>query len=78
MGKYDALDDAIIAAVSRGINKFNSLYAVKDLKTGVAMDSLCLDHSFPEGWRALDRRLQALKKKGVISYSRTEGWRKVS
>jgi len=52
MGKYDDLDAKIIKAIEDGYNKFFRLVA-RNLTTN---------------WRLLDRRLQALRKAGVVEY----------
>lgn len=31
-----------------------------------------------DNWRAVDRRLQAMRKRGVLAYNRRDGWRRVN
>lgn len=75
---YTELDDAIVDAVQRGVGSFTHLsgvHAVRNAAKTLAMAS-------PKDrrgehrpvWRFVDSRLQALRKKGVITYSRSAGW----
>jgi hypothetical protein len=72
MGKYDALDEKIIDAID-GMKKpaFGDLLAY--LHPSLSF------HTSTEGevFRTLDKRLQALRKKGLVEFA-GKGWRKVS
>lgn len=68
MNKYADLDSAIVAAIKRGKTKFYIISAV--------VEPLALPHSKGphDAFRAVDRRLQALSKRGLIQYWRGN-WR---
>ena len=57
---YEKLDAAIIENVKRGNAKFGSIY---DSVTFAIPHQQRVD-----GWRTVDRRLQALRKKGLIRF----------
>jgi hypothetical protein len=68
MSKYEELDAAILAAIKRGKTKFYIISAL--------VEPLALPHSKGphDAFRAVDRRLQALRKAGQIEY-RNGTWR---
>ena len=76
------LDAAIVAHLTNRAAQFNYLYA--DSRVTLACQVLAQQHkaanpglpkwNAKDPWRFLDTRLQALRKKGVISFSRTSGW----
>lgn len=72
-GIYDDLDGAILATVQSGKTTFSQILpAVKAKATPVAPKSRWGDDG---AWRLVDRRLQALRKDGKLSYTRGAGWR---
>lgn len=72
-GIYDDVDGAILAAVQSGKTTFSQILpAVKAKATPVAPKSRWAGDG---EWRVVDRRLQALRKDGRLSYTRGAGWR---
>ena len=69
MRDYAKLDELILAALSDKPRQFGTIF-------GGEIYSACVNHSKEEPARVLDRRLQALRKKGLIVFMK--GWRKVS
>lgn len=70
MSKYDKLDAAIITHIAGGGN--HGVYQVSYLQTLAAKS---VDDRYPEAWRIIDRRLQALRKAGRIKYGGQKvGW----
>lgn len=70
---YTKLDAAIITQVAKGCIGFTALFGVVDKHSRIFTD-----YKTPS-WRIVDRRLQALRKAGRISYQRKpEGWVLVS
>ncbi|ALS64917.1 hypothetical protein [Pandoraea apista] len=69
---YAELDAAILKSVSGGYVTYSYLIS----KHGRLADSLAKPDHVGErnGWRLIDRRLQALRKRGEITFSRKEGW----
>lgn len=66
--KYDDLDGAILAAIDSGKRKFYIINA--------AVEKLSAPHAKDgEYFRVVDRRLQALRKSGLIRYAGGE-WHK--
>ena len=84
MSKYASLDQMIIASIANkpGI-EFTELcgrQAVKIRADAIADEENKLPRKgfhYVEGWRVVDRRLQALRKAGKIIYGRGKnaGWR---
>lgn len=74
MKDYTELDAAIVAQILAGCGSFTAMSSALADKA----KPHCANGKSPFGdtptWRVVDRRLQALRKKGVISYSRTVGW----
>ncbi|EOG9328785.1 TPA: hypothetical protein MIC13_22515 [Klebsiella pneumoniae] len=70
MTKYNELDSKILTKISGYPTPFSSLY-VKDVAEECIR--LATEENKPEPFRILDRRLQALRKAGVIR-STTKGW----
>jgi hypothetical protein len=70
--KYAILDAEILREIRRGNGQFSDMLA--------PLRYIALEHAKPDRWnrkdgpRVIDRRLQALRKKGVITYSRKDGW----
>lgn len=67
MKNYAKLDELILAAISEKPKQFGEIY------TGDIYQA-CINHDRVETARVLDRRLQALRKKGLIFFAK--GWRK--
>lgn len=73
--KYKALDEAIWLAISvEKANSFNTINSGETRRLADAMAKPDRDDGYPESWRLIDRRLQALRKAGRIFYSRAKGW----
>ena len=70
MSIYKKLDAALIDSIKSG-NNF--LYRIESVAvTQEAMSLALLQRA--EGWRIIDRRLQALRKANKIVYSSKTGW----
>jgi len=67
LGKYDELDAAIIAAIRDGRREFCRIYSGE-------MRVLAGQVNPINPFRAVDGRLQALKRTGCIAFSRSTGW----
>jgi len=69
---YTALDAEILAALKGGSRKFDSLAHM----VRATADCLTVPDRFGHltGWRVVDRRLQALRKRGLIVVDRKTGW----
>lgn len=65
---YERLDELIISALSDKPKTFGEIW------TGDVYQE-CIKHDRVETARVLDRRLQALRKKGLIIFAK--GWRKL-
>lgn len=76
MTDFDAIDTAILNRISKGDKPtFNSIWtAVRELADALAPEPKPGRGRGREGWRVVDRRLQALRKKGRLHYSRQTGW----
>ncbi|WP_337026071.1 hypothetical protein [Pantoea eucrina] len=76
MSKYDALDQMILDRIDDEPKQFSDIYfgrpGSSDKGVYPACSDLCVATDEPA--RVLDRRLQALRKKGLIVFSK--GWRK--
>ena len=70
MKDYSKLDKAVLTAIKNGRNTFAS---INNGKIAAMCDELRTHRS--DGFRVLDRRLQALKNAGKISYTNHGGWR---
>ena len=64
-GLYDRLDAELLASIASGVNRFSSLHNTSRAPI-----------PFTSGgrYRAVDRRLQVLRRKGRIKYTRKAGW----
>lgn len=71
--RYEALDSMLLTAIKAGANQF-CMMTTREIAT--VADTLAKPRrdGVREGWRVIDRRLQALRKAGVIKYSRKPGW----
>ena len=67
MSQYDKLDAEIIKAIRRGTNTFTCI----SISGAVANEAHRLGElTGAAGWRIVDRRLQAMRKKGRIVYAK--------
>lgn len=73
MSDYSQFDAALLAHIAAGKNTFLQLEHQTDLK---AMAEPFCNRLTPP-FRIIDRRLQALRKKGQIAYSTKHGWKLV-
>jgi hypothetical protein len=73
MTDYSKMDDLIIEKIKSGAKNFASIDGGKvyDEAKAIAMEN------GGDSWRVIDRRLQALRKKGLIQYTTKEKWRLV-
>jgi hypothetical protein len=71
---HDQFDAAILLALGE-CNTFGGLCG----RLGARADEIAGKDRLgtANGWRLIDRRLQALRKVGTITYSRKDGWRVV-
>jgi hypothetical protein len=68
--KYQELDDAICAHIGQRIAQPTASSALE----AIARPLLARNKTpFPEAWRLIDRRMQAMRKAGRIVYERTKG-----
>lgn len=73
MGKYEKLDQMIFDAISENPQPFHAI-----LSGAISDECEMLSDKKYEGFRVLDRRLQALRKKGLIAtVSCSKGWVKL-
>ena len=70
MSIYKKLDEALIDSIKSGKNLLHRIQSVAVLREA---NSLALLQR-AEGWRIIDRRLQALRKANKIVYSSKTGW----
>ncbi len=68
--QYRALDDAICQHLSSGSAK-HPIYAEVLLRLACEVLDIPADDGTDRAWRLIDRRLQALRKAGAISYVRS-------
>lgn len=72
LNKYAQLDAKLIELIKSGAGTFNAIAARADVAALTAPH----ETATTEGWRVVDRRLQALRKAGKIAFSRDVGrWR---
>ena len=76
MSKYQSLDDAILARV-KNRRTFAPMPHALIMATSQVRDSAeaAVAGTSRPAFRAVDARLQALRKKGLIEYSTALGWR---
>jgi hypothetical protein len=67
---YKAFDELIIQSIVSGCNTYNGLCAKLDEPA-----KMYLVNPNKPTHRVIDRRLQAIKQRGLISYLRNEGWK---
>lgn len=74
MSQFQKLDDLIVAQIANKGAQFTPLFS----SNAVREESQRLgSESGREPFRVLDGRLQALKRKGIITYGTKTGWVKI-
>lgn len=74
MHDYTELDQAIIAQIKAGRGSFTSMSVALEEAAKPFVQNPRKLTAFPApNWRVIDRRLQALRKRQVITYSRSDG-----
>ena len=76
MHDYTSFDASIIAAISSGANTAGKLTALlRDEAESISVDTT-KNGEYPQPpFRIVDRRLQALRKKGLLRFDRrADGW----
>ena len=72
LNKYAQLDAKLIEIIKSGDGAFSAIATRADVAALTAPH----ETATTEGWRVVDRRLQALRKAGKIAFSRDAGrWR---
>ena len=72
LNKYAQIDAKLIELIKSGVVTFNAIAPRADVAALTAQH----ETATTEGWRVVDRRLQALRKAGKIAFSRDVGrWR---
>lgn len=70
MSQYETLDELIVTRIKNGSNKFIAINAEE-----VFVAALWLTFGTTKvAFRIVDSRLQALRKKGLISFNSKTGW----
>lgn len=72
MSQYDKLDSLIVDAIKEGCYSFSAIYNSRSVFDEALRISMAIKLVQP---RVVDRRLQALRKRGVIVYYTGCGWR---
>jgi hypothetical protein len=72
--KYAELDEAIVLKI--GVAKARTFHQIASGDLRRMADAIATPDRYGDrpGWRVIDRRLQALRKSGKLSYSRNTGW----
>lgn len=65
MNQYDALDAEILDAIDKGVRTFTAIHN--------RVEALTKPHSLRNHFRVTDRRLQALRKRGLVRF-RDKEW----
>lgn len=74
MHDYTELDASIVAQIKDGCGSFTAISAVLESAAKPFVQNPRDPRACPAPpWRVIDRRLQALRKRGVIAYSRADG-----
>lgn len=74
MTDYTIFDKALTECIRRGATQFYELNSGPLLKQAMALAKPDR-RGDRDGWRVIDRRLQALRKAGKLTYDRKAGWR---
>lgn len=80
MNKYEELDAMIMDALDFNVpTPFMSIHFSDGIHSGIYAECEKLATKPHEGFRVLDRRLQALRKKGlIVSHGASKGWVKIN
>lgn len=71
MKNYTEFDAQLKSLISQGVSKLSQLEANDELRVmAIEIENDRIRRAF----RVIDRRLQALRKKGVIEHDAREGW----
>lgn len=70
MSIYKKLDEALIDSIKSGNNWLHRIQSIAVTRVAISIAIL----NGVEGWRIIDRRLQALRKANKIVYSSKTGW----
>lgn len=71
MKNYTIFDAVLTSLVGKGVSKLSQLEANDELRVmAIELD----DGDSVTAFRVIGRRLQALRKKGVIEHDAREGW----
>ena len=74
MHDYTELDAAIMAQIKAGCGSFTAMTAALENAAKPFVQNPSHPRARPAPpWRVIDRRLQALRKRGTITYSRADG-----
>ncbi len=68
---YTIFDAVLTSLVGKGVSKFRDVERNKEL---LSMAAELNDGDSVTAFQVIDRRLQALRKKGVIEHDAREGW----
>jgi len=71
VSQFQRLDDLLVARIARKGTQFTPLFSSNDVREESQRLGDALGR---EPFRVLDGRLQALKRKGMISYGTKTGW----
>lgn len=73
MSKFDDLDGELLRLIRMGYRTFAELQSRATMR--MAQDLATPNYSgYRDGSRVIDRRLQALRKKGLITFTHGHGW----
>lgn len=70
MSQYDKMDSLIVQRVGDGWTDFTGIFAREVRQEAERLSRAGCGDDF----RILDRRLQALRKKGALTFNRKDGW----
>lgn len=73
VSKYDELDEAVLYSIGQEPKPFHEIY-FSFTNQALKITEICKSFSQQEPVRVLDRRLQALRKKGLIIAVKGKGW----
>lgn len=80
MSKYEELDAMIMNVLDFNVpTPFMAIHFSDGIHSGIYAECEKLATKQREGFRVLDRRLQALRKKGlIVSHGASKGWVKIN
>lgn len=80
MSKYKELDAMIMNVLDFNVpTPFMAIHFSDGIHSGIHAECVKLATKPHEGFRVLDRRLQALRKKGlIVSHGASKGWVKIN